>query len=293
MSGTQKEQYEKDMAAYNTEYAEWSRKFNAFNDAMNAVRNSGISFSFNNVFLSGDGKMGAMTGTRTVDDPDSFMGFREEAIPYFFSFGEETRWVEYAQPSDINLSAITADGSLLGYRKVETKPERAYILPIGKTEFMPLEEYVTTKNAALGTWFTETMTREIPMYDEEGIVMKKFVVTGYPFASSDLSVIGGYTYNYWDEDMTITAFSYLFDINVDPNGVESPMINDSSIVEALKGGAIEVTGPADIAITGIDGTTRFEGKSLSGRVDTGLENGIYIIKATNAAGKTTVKKITF
>ncbi|MDE7375879.1 MAG: hypothetical protein K2N16_03420, partial [Muribaculaceae bacterium] len=120
-------------------------------------------------------------------------------------------------------------------------------------------------------------------------------LTGTPYATPDLNIIVTWQDNCWDFEMMdqgYWAFSYILPMdNVD--GQASIAASELG-VKAARGGKIAFKGAVkNVVVYDINGREVYSCDAPGAEVNTGLGQGIYLIKATDAAGRTATAKAAF
>lgn len=279
-------------AAYNkwlTEvYKPWEEATNAFYDAI--AECNGTSLTFNSATISGDGKTVISTAQLPYDDPNSMEGVSYADHVAKFNLDGDT--YETFEESDMNGTAITADGTVLGYTRATT-PEQAWVYLPGTTKDpVSILEYVKERNEDMYEWMQEKMIHDLEAMDPETwepVVIADYEFTGIPFCNSDMSVFSCMTGNYWD----YSAEVYSFVIPMKGTDSVKGIGNDSAAkVMLFKGGRIVVDGDVQaVNVYDLSGRKVFSTGAASGTIATGLSNGTFVVRVTTADGVQTRKAI--
>lgn len=305
MSEEHKAAYDAAYAAYLESIVTFNQQFDAFYAAFEQVMADGRFFVFNNLLMTPDGKKIALSADKYVNDPnaDPDAYFPEQihyVTPTVFTFDDNYDHVlfdGYTGGNVINVSGLNPEGALVGFCQDEnTGFVDAKICPAGETEFVALHDHVAAKDADVRNWMTENMVHDVIVdYDEDyNPVYSSMLVSGVPFATADHSTFAVAAWNGWDfeSENPPASFTYLFKVNED-SGIGSAVADaaEGVSVEALKGGVVKVSLPADLAVYNVQGQLVFEAAGVCGDVATGLGEGIYVVKATAASGTVTVKVV--
>lgn len=199
--------YEAAMEDYEAQcsaYFDWMEKVWELEDAI-------PSFSFNSQCMSAQGKYLATTAIKL----DWESGLYETSI-YLFDIeaGTYERYPFY----DIDYLAtfVNDEGYLFASSPINyyDYPRNAFVKEPGTNVFRLLQDYVNDRNPQAYKWMEQEMCHEYYTYDEKGnATQNEAVNTGSACASADLSIIGMWCNNYWDNNIPEYEFSYLIDLN--------------------------------------------------------------------------------
>lgn len=291
-------EYLKDCAPY----IAWYNQFNEISAGIEACRAAGaVNFTFNNVYLSGDGKYFAMTSEKTVDndDPLAWMPFKTVYSPCVFNL-EKDEYKLHEGDADLITSFISKNGDVLASTfGTDAMYTSAYILPAGETEFIPLEKYVEKVSPETFSWMKENMIHSCAVDVDENSgqpIYEEVMVTGLPTASADLTTFATWTETWSFEEMINsvdeefpTMITYVFTID-NPAGICVPSVADTISVEVADG-VILVSGEvASLAVYDLNGRLVMNVANPGSTVDADLASGLYIVKAVAANGEAVTVK---
>lgn len=309
MSDESKAKYNESMAVYNEKYAEWEELYYPFADKYFESQESTKLFVFNSCYISPNGKY-YLTSTQSQGgiwmsnkrkaanalDEGDFDTPEEEttyASPYVLNI-ETGEYSTVIGNSDIQASFIADDGTVLATSDIYSKPQ-AMVLTPGATEYVPLEVYLAETSPVAVSWMNENMRHDMVEYDYdtfEEITIPDVMISGAPYAASDLSVFCTATLNVWDVYDENYYYSYIICADKTVDAVEGVSGNEFA-VNALKGGVVSVKGDnATVEVYTLGGEKAFEAQGC-GMINTGLAEGFYIVKATSENGKSVVLKAAF
>lgn len=295
-------------AAYEEAVKKYQLEKQAYDDAVDAATEGAISLVFNNVILSPDGKYYAGTvaglGGGILGAPGKksakFNPFRagsksEEQydvdVPYVFNI-EDGSYKKYPTESGLQITCSAYGNKFVGFEgSVSIGNTRAGVIDL-ETGFQSLEDYFAGFAPELKTWIEDNMTHEVVTgYDENGdLIYEDLVISGIPFCTPNMATITSYAYNVWNG--ATYADGAVFSGLPEVSGVRNVLNGDNSALNVLKGGIVKVSGNAEIEVFSTAGTRVFSG-NVSGSVNTGLGNGIYLVRAKFADGKVIVHKAAF
>ena len=166
--------------------------------------------------------------------------------PVIFDLTDGSYKIYGGEYDELEISQILPDGTLLGVTAKPSQstpdltPQHSYICAPGKSDFLPVEEYIKSSNPDYYLWYQEYLNHNVPIgYDESGsIIYIDLTVSGFVSASDDLSVIAGGVDGWsWDYNAG-KYFSYIFDNVKKPEaGISTlnPDLNQSFSVYNLQG----------------------------------------------------------
>lgn len=301
-----------ELAAYNAALQQWQTAKEAYDQAVAAATEGGFTFIFNNVVLSADGKYLGLTrqaaggillnpGKKVSVKANPFRRAKktegegevsgEFNTPYIFNTTDDTvKTYAYAE-GDLSVTCAGKDGKFVGYKgDVQTVTEALVMSP--ENGIQTLGEY----KPAVNDWIAENMLHptEVYIYNEETgeyeVAIVDTLISGIPFCTPDMSLITTFVYNNWDNAGAL-AYSYEFRFPED-SGVQD-IAADANGMRVLRDGIININGEANVEVFALDGTRVFNRAAAQGTVSTGLEQGVYIVRATFANGSVKVAKVNF
>lgn len=285
------EEAKKKMEAWDEAWMEFAM---AYGELIETVPN----FVFNNVFISPDGKYYYSTYMKEGFDP---MTWEDLTVSYPYEIDLKTNKSEEYANSDYNLilSSMTDNGTMLAQKPATmTEPvASAYIKEKDSKKFEPLYDFFVKELPSVGTWIKENMTHTYTSYEYDEVLGEvietemEIMPTGIPFTNSDLSVIGLAVENFWEES-DIQAYGYL--LPCVGGAFVDKLADDTAEVTALRGGLLKFEGSFEKAVVyDLNGYEHFNVKNPSGLVETGLDKGVYFLKAKTSDGRDIVCKILF
>lgn len=253
-------------------------------------------FEFNNVFLSGEGKYYASTDVKTYFDPSTFNYFSIN-VPYLINVSDDTYKSFPDSELNIFISSLNNDGSMLGSFN-DGDIRKGYYLPAGTSKFQPLESVIANQNPDLADWMEETMTHEYLIIDPETYISsyEDILATGIPFSTPDQKYIVTSIENLWDDNYSSSSFAPCYSYFMSPglSGIKSVKNPSSISINALRGGQIAVNGDyKTISIYNLAGNEMFRSGNAQPVINTGLKQGIYILRLTTLEGEVITRKIYF
>ena len=171
-------------------------------------------------------------------------------------------------------------------------------------------DWMTSLNPEFGTWIGQNMCHDYTtMVDKEVApgqweqveeTMKDVLFSGGDpggaFTTGSANLIVVRVDQIWNTDPDSPVYmGYVFPTDLQ-SGIEDVTASKKSTlkVEALRGGVVRLNGDADaLHIADLQGRVVFETESPAAETATGLNNGIYIVKATAADGSETIVKAIF
>ncbi len=285
--------YNEVLAEYQIAYEEWAALSSAFYEVFNAVTDNAPSYVFNQVILSGDGK----TYIAAQEYVESDMWTWPRIVNYAPAvFNLENGEVNvYDKEYNVMPMCITSSNTILGY-SMQRNPDNfvAKVWPADAEAPVTLYSYMQNANANTAAWMNENMVHDVLTFDPdtwEDLIIEDLMITGVPHATPDMSVIATHVENFFEDSMTLT-YSYILPAAVE-TGVKAVESKELAI-NALPGSVILVKGNASsIKVYDLNGRNVFEAANANGALSTGLNAGVYVVKATDAQGNSIVRKVRF
>jgi len=288
MNEEEKAKYEEDVA----KFKKWEEDFAAYQEVYEQVSSEQTSFSQNLIFLTPDGKHFLAT-TQKVD-PASLGGWMPS---YAFSLMiydlEKDTYVE--SKSDLSLTAyqINNDLDILAINSnMDTGVQLAYIALKGDLEnIQPIQDYYKAKDQKFYDFMEKNMTESVVVgyIETDNDYIPEYadiIVTGIPCGPFDLSWTA---LSRRSQDGAFQTFIIDYPSDL---GVEAIGNNGTFAVKAAGNGGLLVTGEAEsIRVYDLSGALVFDGNG-TGSIDTGLAEGIYIVKAVATNGVVVTLKAT-
>lgn len=307
-------------AAYQAACQKYESDKAAYDAAVDEATAGSITFTFNNVVLSPDGKFFASTydrgagfgplkpglktakysrfltkGTRDGESGDDESGDEEEdltALTYVINI-EDGSYKTFTHAEGASVTCAAQNGVFTGYAGDIYFPKALVMDP--ENGAVPMEEYYKESCPELTAWVDENMHHEVQDYDpetSEPIVVEK-LISGIPFCTPDMKTLVSYAYNSFDFGSDAYYFGYVFQglPGFEESGVKD-VLAKSSELDVRRGGVIDVNGEAYVEVFATDGSKVFAGNA-SGSLSTGLRGGVYMVRATFADGKVSVRKAMF
>lgn len=284
--------------AWNAYAKEFNDKQSLFFDTLNRILDESLNFNQNIIYLSPDGKKVGASAIVHVEVEDPFFGelflspFAEVCV-----INLEDNSVELLDfTSQIAPSTINNDGNLIANTLpnfFDPTPQESYMVEKGET-IVPIIDYINTINPQWAAWYKENFTyQEEVGYDPDTYepIMGERTYNDYSYMSTDGNVIAT-SFQNWYLDVPYNTVIF--------TGVTSGVANvaidgaDDLTVKGAKGGMIFVAGaPADVTVYDLSGRVVFAADAVEASVATGLNSGVYVIKATAGNGKTVTEKVAF
>ena len=284
---------------------EWDAKWTEYSEAFQELCEMVPGFTFNNVLMSGDGKLYAST----AQSGDFFTGY--SYVPYVYNLNDDTYTAYTDNEESLIVSSMANNGTLLAQvpQSFTNPAAQAYIMPAGTDKFVPLYDYFTTANPSLAEWMKDNMTHEYTMYDwyydedlddyVETSTTEEVLATGIPFTNADMTIIATAVENFWfdwangDPDTYVDVYGYILPLNyVSTDIATMDATKAHAVVKGMVGGTLAFTGEvASATVYDMAGNMVYAVKAPESTVATGLNKGIYVVKMVAADGTTTTTKV--
>jgi hypothetical protein len=125
--------------------------------------------------------------------------------------------------------------------------------------------------------------------DDDYYLWADGVMSGLPTANADASVVAAWVYDYFDEE--VPYFSYLIKLTSTNTGVASISTDKTFSIKVNKAGEIVINGDAaSVEVYNLQGVKVYSNNAPAATVQTGLGNGLYVVKATSVNGKKAIAK---
>lgn len=286
MTDEQRQAYDAADAEYETEFAAWSVKYDAFEEAYWAYVEASPNFQFNQIALSPDGKAFAMT--HTVEDESGMGGWMPSAsIDHVWVINLENNEITKYEDKLLGVKSWAGGYVLAVETDTETGCFNGYMLKDGQVT--SLYDYLCGKGEDIKEWVDLNMTHETEVWDweTETIVIKSVSYTGVPVASADLGLIASWTSSVWGD---YSPESYLFDFR-DSSGIASIKADRKSAIAFDVNGDLTVgEGVAELAVYDLGGVCLMRVANPAAKLSCDIARGVYVVKATYADGTTAAIK---
>lgn len=242
------DEYNKAIEPYN----KWVEEYEKYRDTDMRIREESVSFVFNQVAISPNGKY--FVGSAEDGYYDEELTYHAVYTPYLYDL-EKNEILVNDGPS-ILVTAVSDEGTVVGYERLGDV-DFGYVLPLGASEWIPLEKWVVAQNPGLADWVEQNWKHEIEVVidEEENITeYQEMYITGLPFMSPDFSMLSTVAYYFW-------------------NDAPESLRNDfnSCIVPLREQGAIN-------EVAGADGAAPAEYFNLQGVRVAEPAHGVYILR---------------
>lgn len=278
-------------AEYNAAVTEYNEKATAFNEALQkyfevfySIIDKSPQWEFNAMVMSPNGCH--ISTAAIVSDPEDMW-----APSYYslYTFNLTTGAMEI-YPKELNLlpSQMFNNGALLASTPDAVMPGQSFFKENETAEFEHIYDYYLRTQPETAKWLEENMAHTV--VDENGAEVKGYICSGFVRANADMTTIVGSCTNTWTYDPYFISYSLTGLLT----GVDTIAPEVAGKVTAHRGGIINVTESVDnVAIYDFSGRKVFEVANPAGTIDTGLNAGMYILRATMADGNKTAQKVVF
>ncbi|MCM1320137.1 MAG: T9SS type A sorting domain-containing protein [Muribaculaceae bacterium] len=283
MSAADLAKFNEDVEKYQDEAAKWNADLEKFFEAFSYVAEESDVVTFNNAFITPDGSVVASTATTKYwPDPADDSYFLEESGPIWI-YSDHFERCEGVD--GYTASAIAADGSMLVSAGSNPRIVRKGREPQDLYKFMQ-----DNSDEATNDWLYENVCHTFDMVTESGYTYSYVdqPMLGVACCTPDLSVIAFNALNSWDYNDPVEYYSYVVPTPNASLGVKAVNAAESTLTVKAAKGVIEVNEPANIEVFDLQGRLVFKAEA-NGAVSTDLNNGIYTVRASNAAGSKVVK----
>lgn len=281
------------LAQYKADYQKWDEEFNAFMDKYYEVTAELPAFVFNNTMLSPNGKYFASTSL--VSD---FWSPTETSSTYIFDL-ESGNYIE--KDAEGIVTWVGNEGQIATASPSRAVDRSSFISTSLEGEMMTFQDFVKEKNQDLYKWMEDNMRHDYYYYEydyendtEELVCEENKWFTGTVTPSADMKTFVSWIGNTWSEDPD-APYYYSYWLSLDYVAGQTSAIAESDIeISADANGNVSVKGnPANITVFDMSGREVFRSQGAANSFSTGLNSGMYIIKATDAKGASKILKSAF
>lgn len=176
------------------------------------------SFTFNNVYISGNGRYYATTIKRAdLSDP---LNPKAVNTPVYFDLHNGDQMVMLDTNRDMIASTIMNDGRMIAQNPAMAYGRNSFVVSTDGKEFTTFVDYITERNSDVGDWVKSLTTFDVQYaesYDEYGnptiAIAEDSIVSGSVHCNSDGSVFTSFMYDEWSDGDVMRQFSYQIDFN--------------------------------------------------------------------------------
>lgn len=280
MTPEKKLEYLKARQAYETEAMAYNRKLDSFFSARTRIFNSSAHFFQNAMAMSADGSTAAVSSFESTGNEQNSPK-RFNMIVFDLKAG--TSRTVTSGSRDFVPHNILADGTIAGSSTASGDlVSRGYLLKPGADTFTPIEDYLGEINPEYRKWMVDNLTFNAPVgTDDNGMTTyEDIIVSGNIYVSRDLTCVAGGVMAYVFPDRNDLYFTYVFD-NLTTAIGEIGADSSESVIKSWSNGVIEFSAPVTgLSIVDMTGRTLVMQDSVDGSINTGLNNGVYVVSYT-------------
>jgi hypothetical protein len=316
---------------YNAAYSEWYEKSEAFYDVYWGLIDAGApDFLMNSVFMSDNGVHVAASKAEGdyfsgyTYSPYYFNLETGDYKAYVFEsddegdveegdddddddeFGDDNFGVGGSDSSSslsICANFVSNNGDMLGGQTCADGYLRlAWAKAADSDEWVRLHDYIATRSEEAAEWMEIQLPGSVITgytFDEDTwettYIYEDTLIDGMPTANADMTVLTSWVYNYLAEEEDDFEYSIVLNLP-ETSGIKGvTAATDKTFgVKAARNGVINITGDAKtLEVFDLTGKTVYRNDAPAASVSTGLNAGIYLVKATAANGKTAIVKAAF
>lgn len=210
---------------------------------------------------------------------------------------------------DVTLNSLANDGTVLARRADFDRQlvEAVTALP-GKSEVIPFQDWMVSLKPEYGTFITDNLLHTTTILVDKEVngewttveeTVEAYYTGGDPggaYTTGSMNMVVMRVDQIWDlSDDSPVYMGYLFPVNAN-SGVDAIEAAPEAALElaARRGGFITVKGDAArVQVVDLQGREVFASAATGAEISTGLTEGIYLVKATDRAGRSKVAKVVF
>ncbi len=280
------DEYESAMAKYTLELQRYYNNVENFENNL-IYSMYGYSFTFNNLYLSGNGKyIGTTMRYADVSDP---LNPRLKYAPVKIDLSNGDAITGLEDTRDMLASTVLNDGRMIVQTPAYAYARNSFIASSDGKSLTSFVDYITSLNSYVGKWVKEKSTFDVlyaESYDDFGnpniVIVEDSIVSGSVFCNSDGTIFTSFMYDEWSESVGINfvrQFSYQIDFTED-TGVESIKQDATNRAVYVANNTLYICdGVTDIAIYDIQGSMVLNSSHPSESIALHLAPGVYVVRA--------------
>lgn len=296
MTDEELDRFEEDAIEYNKQL----EKNRPWFDAYNQLIDEGPTFERNQIYCNGETLVGNIKRNEIGMD-----GEQKMIAAFNLKTGKVT---QIANEPNLMATMISNDGTILAGREDEFYTYQAYVISNGSNIAVEMEKWLDKVNYEDVVWLKDNMTFDVVSYKEvenpetglweqEKEIIPNYLVTGMPITTPNMNLLAAYTNVTWDDpDPSLAFMSYAIPLDFNIAGIEEVGISETPAIGLAieRDGIVTVKGTAsNLQVVDLQGRKIFETGKVTGSVATGAKNGIFIVKATDEAGRSVTCKAAF
>lgn len=233
-----------EMKNYEAELTTWYADYKKFESNWLAYIAKVPNIGQNDLIMTGNGETYISSAT-----------YKNESGPFVINLKDDSYEFLSQKESAPLVTSVANDGTMLGYSTLWAI-RQSYVLPAGQKDFIPIQDYVTSKNPELGKWMQDNMYHQLygAEWDETYNTFVDHIFDGYAtgmaFTNPDFSLLAFAVEDDWNwETSGVITYGYIFSLDA-MGSVESIMDQPSDGVfrvfnlQGLK--VLETKNPAEI-----------------------------------------------
>lgn len=280
------DEYEDAMAKYTLELQRYYNNSENFENNLISAMN-GYSFTFNNLYLSGNGKY--MSTTIRYADVSNPLNPRLKYAAVKIDLSNDDAITGIKDTRDMLASTIMNDGRMIVQTPAYAYARNSFIVSSDVETLTPFVDYITSVNSYVGKWVKEKSTFDVlyaDSYDDFGnpniVIAEDSIVAGSVFCNSEGTIFTSFMYDEWSESVGINfvrQFSYQIDFTED-TGVEN--IKQDAIARAVyvANNTLYINnGVSELTIYDMQGSMVLNNTHPTEQMTLNLSPGVYVVRA--------------
>ena len=289
-----KQEYLNAMEEYETILDEYYRKANAFEANLNNIMYV-KNFTFNNVYLSGNGRYAAFT-IEWIDmenfDPMNVVVY---STPTSFDLEEGT--MTQVEGADFHIaSSIMDDGRMIIQDPYQAYGRNSYIAAADGKSFTSFYDYMAGYDASIAAWMKEFSVFDVitingvDQYgDPNYVVVEDSIVTGSVHCNSDGTVFTSFMYDEWSDYPLYRQYTYQINLN---ERMAVDRIEQDATQAYVSGNVLYLQGDVrEVAVYDMRGAVVCRIVNPHNAVVLDINAGIYVVAVSSANGTETIKVV--
>lgn len=282
-----KAKYDEDMKAYEAANAEWSAKYEVWDEFWYGLIGVVPQFEFNDARVTPDGKTYITTGMTEDPNSDPWSWFPTMiSTPWLINIADGSI-KKYETGSNLIITSALGEDRYLAYNGQAADPAIGYLIEGDK--ITNIYDYILSRAPEFKDWMEENLKHEVEMWDYEAeeVIFKEDIYTGMTLADRELKHVATWVQPLWDTEDYAIGYYY----NLDQfNGVNDVTVAEAGKIAFDANGNLVVDAEVS-AVSVYDLAGRLVLTAEGGIVANNLSKGVYLVKVLLSNGATVSAKV--
>lgn len=208
-------------------HLEWAEKYSAYTKMLDEVMENGLTFVFNLIRMSPNGRYVGMVAEKMYYTADG----QSQSVytPYLYDMETGEGKLVGIEGASMLLTAVSDEGNILGYLDA-VAADLGYVRINATGEWITYVDYLKSRDASLGEWIEKNWNHEVEVELDPETGATDFLeleISGRPFVSTDWNTFVSYAYNFWGGEDKNQYLSYVIRFG-DESGIQSAVTYSSA-----------------------------------------------------------------